>query len=154
HGLAVWFDADIGFSNGPGKAELIYGNAFFPFRQPLEVLPEDRIDVRLEARLIGDDYAWRWDTTLSSHGNTKCSFKQSTLFGVPLSASQLRKRAGSYVPEPNEEGVITGFVLAQMDGKNSNEQIAAHLLERFPHRFRDHHDALDTVFEVSEKYCV
>ena len=48
------------------RHELIYGNAFFPFQQPLEVLPEDRIDVRLEARFIGDDYTWRWDTTLWS----------------------------------------------------------------------------------------
>ena len=85
--------------------------------------------------------------------NAKCSFKQSTLFSAPLSTSQLRKRTGSYIPEPSEEGAITSFVLSQMDGKNSNEQIAAQLLNHFPHRFRDHHDALDTVFEVSEKYC-
>lgn len=157
HGLAVWFDAELlgaGFSNAPGRAEMIYGNAFFPFQQPLNVLPQDRIDVRLEARLIGDDYAWRWDTTLLSQGEAKCSFRQSTLFGVPLSASQLRKRAGSYVPEPSEEGAITRFVLSQMDGKNSNEQIAAEVLRHFSHRFRDHNDALDAVFEVSEKYCI
>lgn len=157
HGLAVWFDAELlgaGFSNTPGRVELIYGNAFFPFHQPLEVLADDRIDVRLEARLIGDDYTWRWDTTLWSQGNAKCSFKQSTLFGAPLSASQLRKRTGSYIPKANEEAAIAGFVLSQMDGKNSNEQIAAQLLDHFPHRFRDHYDALDTVFEVSEKYGV
>ena len=157
HGLAVWFDAEMlgaGFYNTPGSTELIYGNAFFPFQQPLGVLPEDRLDVRLEARLIGDDYTWRWDTTLWSQGNEKCSFRQSTLFGAPLSASQLRKRAGSYVPEPNEEGAIARFVLSQLDGKNSNEQIAAQLLKHFPHRFRDHYDALDIVFEVSDKYCV
>lgn len=157
HGLAVWFDAELlgaGFSNRPGSTELIYGNAFFPFQQPLIVLPEDRIDVRLEARLIGDDYTWRWDTTLWSQGNAKCSFKQCTLFGAPLSTSQLRKRAGNYVPEPSEEGAITRFVLSQMDGKNSNEQIAAQLLRHFPHRFRDHYDALDAVFEVSSKFGV
>ena len=157
HGLAVWFDAELlgaGFSNRPGSTELIYGNAFFPFQQPLIVLPEDRIDVRLEARLIGDDYTWRWDTTLWSQGNAKCSFKQCTLFGAPLSTSQLSKRAGNYVPERSEEGAITRFVLSQMDGKNSNEQIAAQLLNHFPHRFRDHYDALDAVFEVSEKYAI
>ena len=157
HGLAVWFDAELlgaGFSNRPGSTELIYGNAFFPFQQPLEVLPEDCIDVRLEARLISDDYTWRWDTTLWSQGNAKCSFKQSTLFGAPLSTSQLRKRTGSYIPEPSEEGAITRFVLSQMDGKNSNEQIAAQLLNHFPHRFRDQHDALGALFEVSEKYGV
>lgn len=101
HGLAVWFDAELfagnGFSNAPSETGLIYGNAFFAFEQPVDVAAEDRIEVRLEARLIGDDYAWRWDTTVTSRGQTKCSFRQSTLFGVPLSISQLRKQAGSHV---------------------------------------------------------
>jgi len=95
HGLAVWFDAELfegaGFSNAPGETELVYGNAFLAFEQPVEVVAEDRIDIRLEARLIGDDYAWRWDTTVTSHGQTKCSFRQSTLFGAPLSISKLHE---------------------------------------------------------------
>ena len=156
HGLAVWFDTElfegIGFSNSPSETELIYGNAFLPFEQPIEVRAEDRIDVRLEARLIGEDYAWRWDTTVISGGEQKCSFKQSTLFGVPLSVSQLRKRAGGYVPLPNAEGAVTGLVLSQIDGKNSNEQIAAALLENFPLLFHHYEDALDRVVEVSEKF--
>lgn len=96
HGLSVWFDAelfgDIGFSNAPGE-ELIYANAFFPFEHPLEVVAGDRIDVRFEARLMGDDYTWVWKTTLISNGRVQSSFKQSTLFAAPLSISELRKRA-------------------------------------------------------------
>lgn len=156
HGVAVWFDTElrdgIGFSNAPASEELIYGNAFFPFKQPVEVAAGDQIDVRVEARLIGDDYVWRWDTTLSSQENIKSSFKQSTLFGAPLSASQLRKRANTYVPESNEEGSIVNFVLSQMDGKNSNEEIAAELLKHFSHSFRDHNDALNLVAEMAVKY--
>jgi len=156
HGLALWFDTELfegtGFSNAPDAAELIYGNAFLPFEQPVEVVAEDRIEVRLEARLLGDDYAWRWDTTVISRGEAKCSFRQSTLLGVPLSAAKLRKRVGGYVPAPNEEGAVTGFVLSQIDGKNSNEQIAAALLETFPRRFRDREDAIDQVIQLSEKY--
>lgn len=156
HGLALWFDTDlfegIGFSNAPSETELIYGNAFLPFEQPVTVVADELIEVRLEARLIGEDYAWRWDTTVNSGGKTKCSFKQSTLFGVPLSVSQLRKRAGGHVPSPSEEGSVVRFVLSQIDGKNSNEQIAAALLENFPRRFQDYEDALDCVVELSEKF--
>jgi SAM-dependent methyltransferase len=98
HGLTIWFDAELfagkGFSNAPGEVELIYGNTFLPFDQPVDVAAEDRIDIRLEARLIGDDYAWRWDTTVTSRGEAKCSFRQSTLFGAPLSIPKLRERAG------------------------------------------------------------
>jgi type I protein arginine methyltransferase len=156
HGLALWFDTELfqatGFSNAPGETELIYGNCFLPFEQGVEVVAEDRIEVRLEARLIGEDYAWRWDTKVRSGAEAKCSFKQSTLFGAPLSVSQLRKRAGGHVPSPGEEGAVVRFVLSQIDGKNSNEQIAAALLESFPRRFRDYDDAFDRVVEVSEKF--
>ena len=156
HGLSIWFDTElcsgVGFSNAPGSAELIYGQGFFPFQQPLEVATGDRIDVRVEARLIGDDYVWRWDTALVSQDEIKCSFKQSTLFGTPLSAPQLRKRAGNYVPSVNEEGAIARFVLSKMDGENSNEQIAVELLAQFSSRFRNQHDALDLVTEIAEKY--
>lgn len=156
HGLAVWFDTellnDVGFSNAPGSTELIYGHGFFPLQQPVEVAAEDQIEVRLEARLIGDDYVWRWDTALLSQGRIKCRFKQSTLFGTPLSAAQLRKRASAYVPELNDEGAIARFTLSKMDGKNSNEQIAAALVHEFSGRFRNDSDALDFVTEISDKY--
>lgn len=156
HGLAIWFDTEllsgVGFSNAPGSAELIYGQGFFPFQQPLEVEAGEQIEVRLEAHLIKDDYVWRWDTTLVSRGKIKCSFKQSTLFATPLSPAQLRKRAGSYIPHVNEEGAVTGFVLSKMDGKNSNEQIAAELVTQFSSQFRNQNDALDLVTAISEKY--
>lgn len=104
HGLILWFDAElldgVGFSNAPGN-ELIYSNAFFPLQQPVNVEAGDQINVRLQAQLIGDDYTWRWDTTISSKGNTIGSFKQSTLLSVPLSTSELRKRATANVPEPD-----------------------------------------------------
>ena len=97
HGLAVWFDTElcegIAFSNAPGAEELIYGQAFFPFEEAVPIAGGDRVDVRLQARLIGDHYVWRWDTNVSSHTGSKHSFKQSTLLGVPFSTSALRKRA-------------------------------------------------------------
>ena len=156
HGLSVWFDAElidgVGFSNAPGDAELIYGQGFFPFQQPLAVAAGDQINVRLEARLIKDDYVWRWDTALVSEGKIKSCFKQSTLFGAPLSVAQLHKHAGPYVPKINEEGAVTRFVLSKMDGGNSNEQIAAALATDFSSRFRNQTEALDFVADMSDKY--
>jgi len=86
----LWFDSElhrgIGFSNHPTEPEMIYGNAFFPFSQPVEVMEDDRITLRLVAKMVGDDYVWRWDTDFP-----KTSFKQSTFFGVPLSPALLQK---------------------------------------------------------------
>lgn len=94
HGFTIWFDAelfeDIGFSNAPDREPLIYKSAFFSFQEPLAVSAGDRLDIHLEGRLIGDDYAWRWNTTVPATGIT---FKQSTLLGVPFSQDKLRKLA-------------------------------------------------------------
>jgi protein arginine N-methyltransferase 1 len=155
HGLALWFDAElidgVGFSNAPGGEELIYGNAFFPFKEPVQVEHSDQFEIRLEARLIGDDYVWRWDTKVP---DKTISFKQSTLLGAPLSPSQLRKRANSYVPRANDDGVIVRFVLSQIDGTNSLEKITTELVNQFPHRFADAYEAFDFVAAISEKYSV
>ena len=88
HGVAAWFDSElidgIGFSNHPSGPEMIYGNGFFPFSQPVDVRQNDRITLRLAAKMVGDGYVWRWDTEFP-----KTSFKQSTFYGVPLSKGHL-----------------------------------------------------------------
>jgi protein arginine N-methyltransferase 1 len=97
HGFAVWFDSelvdDIGFSNHPAAARMIYGQGFFPFSQPVEIAEGDRIELRLAAKFVQDDYVWRWDTNFIHQERTTTSFKQSTFYGVPLSTAQLRTSA-------------------------------------------------------------
>ena len=97
HGFAVWFDSelidDVGFSNHPAAPRMIYGQGLFPFSEPIKVFEGDRIDLRLTAKFIQDDYVWRWDTDFTDQERIKASFKQSTFYGVPLSTAQLRKSA-------------------------------------------------------------
>lgn len=93
HGIALWFDSEladgIGFSNRPGSAELIYGNAFLPFSRPVAVNEGEQIVLRLRADLVQDDYVWSWATDFPDQ---KIGFKQSTFMGVALSPEQLRKK--------------------------------------------------------------
>lgn len=97
HGFAVWFDSelvdDAGFSNHPAAPRMIYGQGFFPFSEPVDVVDGDRIELRLAAKFVQDDYVWRWDTDFRDQVRIKASFKQSTFYGVPLSTAQLRKSA-------------------------------------------------------------
>ena len=92
HGVAVWFDSElvdgVRLSNHPAAPKMIYGAGLFPFTQPVEVMEGDHIALRLAADLVHDGYVWRWETDFP-----KASFKQSTFYGVPLSAPQLRKSA-------------------------------------------------------------
>jgi protein arginine N-methyltransferase 1 len=97
HGFAVWFDSElidgVSFSNHPRGPETIYGNGLFPFSEPIALRAGDRVQIRLAAKTIEDDYVWRWDSDFFRRENEaqpNASFRQSTFFGVPLSNNQLR----------------------------------------------------------------
>ena len=159
HGIAVWFDSvlidEIGFSNAPGAPESIYGQGLFPFSHAVAVREGDRINVTLSAAFVNNDYVWRWETDFWRAGELvtpKTSFRQSTFFGVPLSPSQLRRRANAYAPVMNDDASMLQFVISQMNGKNSVEQIATRLEKQFPLRFRNNNEAFDAVADISEKY--
>jgi len=159
HGLLIWFDATladgVGFSNSPYTPETIYGGAFFPWSEPVELAPGDTVTVALKADLVGEDYVWRWDTHVldgAQPGQVKASFKQSTFFGAAVSATRLLRRASTYLPMLSEDGQIDQSILALTDGVSSLEEIARRVAARFPARFRRWEDALTRVAELSEKY--
>lgn len=158
HVLSLWFDSEliegVCLSNRPGEPELIYGNALFPFSQPVEVAEGDRITVNLAANLVGEDYVWRWHTRIFAGDtkNIKADFKQSTFFGTPLSAEQLHKRAADFVPSLSEDGQVHALVLQLIDGKTTIEEIAARVSKCFPLRLGDPKKALGKVGEVSQRF--
>jgi ribosomal protein L11 methyltransferase PrmA/PRMT5 arginine-N-methyltransferase len=159
HGFAIWFDCvvsdSISFSNCPGNEESIYGNAFFPFPQPVDVNKTTSIDIQLRADLVGEDYVWQWETTVSDHearSSIPTTFKQSTLLGTPLTQSQLQTRAANHVPELTSGGKVDYFVLSQIDGRSSLEEIARKLCGKFPDRFKTFEKALDAVGDLSNRY--
>src|SRR5262249_34030198 len=112
HGILVWFDMElgdgIGFSTGPAAPETVYGAAFFPWLEPVYVATGQNLCIELEAKLLEDDYFWRWTTQIDSLGKTgepTTRFEQSQLHGAVLSQEKLRKMASDYVPQLSEEGL-------------------------------------------------
>ncbi|MGB0564154.1 MAG: 50S ribosomal protein L11 methyltransferase [Spirulinaceae cyanobacterium] len=97
HGLGMWFDTrlyrEIGFSNAPEQPQYLYGQGFFPFEQPLEVQEGDRLQLRLQAKLVQNAYIWQWNTELQRQGKTVVRYRQSTFKGK-ISQAML-KRASS-----------------------------------------------------------
>jgi len=157
HGLCVWFDAivgdGIGFSNAPSAPELIYGSAFFPLPDPVVLVTGDTVSVAVQAHLVGEDYIWSWDTCVTSESKeVKAEFKQSTFFGVPLSAANLRKQAAKYIPALDQEGQIDRFILTSMDGRTSLNDIANAVSARYSSHFTTWQDALTRVGELSKRY--
>ena len=164
HGAAVWFDrivADgIKISNEPGAPKAvstsdIYGQAFFPWPNPVELEPGDRIFFRIMADLVKDEYTWRWETLVSSAEEgqrTKAQFRQSSLHGYPLSLESLKKREAEYIPPPNDDTRINAFILSKIDGNTSLRHIAHALTVNFPLRFNRWQDAMSRVGDIVVQY--
>ena len=95
HGLCLWFDstlaAGVSLSNAPDSPELIYGSVFFPFPEPVELKTGDRITVKMRTDPVGDDYVWRWSTTIerASAGVPALEFTQSTFLATFLTRETL-----------------------------------------------------------------
>jgi protein arginine N-methyltransferase 1 len=159
HGVAIWFDTvlvdGIGFSNAPGAAETIFGQAFFPWPEAVAIAPGDRISLALRADLVRDYHLWRWDTTVWDQKDPereRVNFKQSTFFDLPISTEVLHKRADDYLPRLSEEGQVKQLVYSLMDGKHSLGKISSLAAAQFPELFASYDDAKTTVADISEKY--
>ena len=159
HGLVVWFDADladgIGFSNFPSARETVYGSLFFPWPQPVPLAPDQFVAVDLEAKLLEEDYVWRWTTRIEPHDGARAPlihFEQSQLAGEVLSGAKLHRRAAAYVPHLSDEGRLRRRTFELMDGSASLEQIAHRLATEFPERFSKWEQALSYAGTVSQEY--
>lgn len=154
HGLAVWFDTELGgggFSNAPWAPELIYGRAWFPWPEAVRLRPGDEVRVEIHADLVRDDYLWRWSTEIRGpDGAVQTRFEQSDLEAVPLDVTELERLAPEHRPGLSEEGLVQRLVLERMDGRHSLQEIAEELRSTLPHLAPG--AVLDRVREVSRRY--
>ena len=148
HGLCLWFETDlldgIGYSSGPGSQKTIYGQAFLPWLEAVPLQQGQKIFVSLQAKLVGEEYIWRWETKIRG-GETKDGdrcFRQSTFQGANFTPRALRRRAADFVPSLSQEGQANRWLLQAMDGKTSLQQMAQAAAQRFPAIFPRWEDAL------------
>jgi len=87
HGVGAWFAWDgaegVSFSNSPLSGERhIFGQAFFPWPDALDLCRGDEVRVQLRADAVGPQYVYGWDTLVrGTDGSTKAAFRQSDFFG-------------------------------------------------------------------------
>ncbi len=159
HGIVVWFDADLAegasFSNAPGAPETIYGSLFFPWLHATPLAQGQTVCVTLAAKLVEDDYLWRWTThinPLEGSGVSAFHFEQSQLAGAVLSTTQLHRIAADHIPQLSEEGFVRRRTFELMDGRASLEEIAHKLADEFPRRFSSWQQALSYAGVVSQEF--
>ena len=156
HGFAVWFAAElaegVSFHTGPGT-DTIYQTAFFPWPDVVDVSAGDRIEADFQARLVGDEYVWIWESRVERRDRPSIGFRQSTFLANPPSPSRLRRRAHDFRPALGEEGRIDAMILARMDGGATLGEIAREVQAAFPARFPTWEEALTRVGRLSEGYA-
>ncbi|NOX98843.1 MAG: class I SAM-dependent methyltransferase [Verrucomicrobia bacterium] len=160
HGFYLWFDTEIapgiGFSGGPGKIRpSVYGCAFFPWPEPVEMKAGDEVSVHVEASLIAGEYIWLWNTSgfsSSESGKEAFSFTQSSFQSEVTALAQLRKRAHSHVPKLSDDGALQSAVLHLMDGDRDLEVITRKLMAKYPERFSKFEEGLAFVGNISEEF--
>lgn len=156
HGLCLWFDTHLwggeGFSCVPGAGKTVYGHVFLPWLAPVSLTPGQEITVELQVDPVGEDYIWRWNTSMAAHGAREAlHFVQSSFFGSELTREALRRRAMDYIPVLTESGEADRWILEAMDGRHSVEEIARGGVARFPEEFLSFGDALARVTRLAEK---
>jgi protein arginine N-methyltransferase 1 len=149
HGIVIWFDADLAdgvcFSNGPESPEMVYSSMFLPWEEPVSLFSGQIVRVHLYAKLLENNYFWRWVTRVESArapGEVHIQFKQSQLSGTMMSLKKIHKGASDFVPQLSEDGLAQRRTLELMDGKTSLDEIARRLTSEFPARFVSWQQAL------------
>ncbi len=167
HGVLAWFDTElldgIGFSNAPGKPELIYGQAFFPLQEPVHLSAGEQVIVRMAANLVAGEYVWRWETEVfSAPAGTASSpspperrlrLQQSTFLGETLGLEKLRRSEADYVPRLSANGQADRYLLSLIDGQLSLGEIARQAAAKFPERFPRWQDALTRVAKLAHNFA-
>ena len=157
HGLYVWFDGDlgagIGYSNAPQLSEMVYGRAFFPLGQAVQVLPGDKLTTHLTVKRVKGDHIYRWKSQVQgADGRIKASFDQSTFKARLIPVEQLRKAAVDYVPAITAEGEVLRFILDQIAQALPLKDIAVAVASTFPAKFANTDLAMQETVKVAQKY--
>jgi protein arginine N-methyltransferase 1 len=156
HGFALWFDSElaegVALCNAPGAPPLIYGMSFLPLSQPVEVQEGAALRLDLEARLVNDDYLWRWQCRIDGRDGVVTT-SQSSFHGTPLAPRTLSLAAADATPELSQDGLIDREALAMMDGATPLADIAERLHSRYPDAFPGAREALDRVAALARRYA-
>lgn len=147
HGWAGWFRMRLGpewLSTSPHEPPVHWSPAFLPVDPPIEVEKGDQLRFRLVRPPFGP---WSWFVESGQDEQ-----RHSTLFAAPLPAAALSKMSPHYRPGINKEGEAARFVLSQVDGDRSLQDLAGELSEQFPAMFADAGEYLSFVRKVVKQY--
>lgn len=160
HGFYLWFEAQVddqsSYSFAPGAPMTVYGSAFFPWKEPLELAVSDSLRIDLSVHFGPDGYDWSWNTQHCPANNERprIQFKQSTFLNSSATGKEdLKKQTPTFKPRLNEKGKIALTALNLMEQGLSLEEIATQLKSTFPERNKSSESWLRTVSDLSYNFA-
>lgn len=164
HGFGSWadfiFPGGNSFSLSYEKPVRAYSRAFFPMPEPVSVETGDCIQMKVSVmkKPLPNRHTWSWWGVIEDrHGRGKSKWQCSTLHLSQFQKQDIefsRYIDTDYCPVLNEEGHLRRFILEQMNGNMTIEQIANELLVRFPENFPSVDKALTKVVRLVKKCSV
>ncbi len=129
HGLAYWFDIDLGggerLSNAPGAEPGSWGHLFLPVDPPLQVRAGDTVlaTVRTDTAADGVPRWLKWELAVGEERRKGHEFR-----AAPASLGDLAMASPDAVPRLAPRGELESRVLALTDGKRSIRDIAREIV--------------------------
>ena len=161
HGFGSWadfiFPGGHSFSLSYEKPVTTYSRAFFPLPEPVSVDSGDCIQMKVSVmkKPLPNNHSWSWGGEIFDHqGHKKAKWQNSTLHLAPFQQQDtflVQSLDPGYRPVLNKEGYVRRFILDQMDGKKTLQEIAEQTTERFPEEFSSLGDALTKVARLVKK---
>ncbi|HNZ37592.1 MAG TPA: class I SAM-dependent methyltransferase [Candidatus Marinimicrobia bacterium] len=150
HGLIGWWDCWFTdqqfFSNSPQSGNNSWGQLIFPFRYPINVKSGESVKISLmvlESSPSGlIDYKWK----ITHHSGSQ---EQDTFSGRFFDLQQFNQMRRDVIPSLNEKRLIQTFILNQIDGKRSWDEIAEIVMKMFPEKFASKEDVFKIVLQLS-----
>jgi predicted RNA methylase len=140
HGWVGWFAMQLGdkwLSTGPHEPPLHWSAAFLPLDPPLELAVGEEINFKLQRPAFGD-WSWKVKTNTTSQ-------QHSTFLASPMTLKKIKKFSPQYQPSLNDKGKAAQYVLTNIDGKLSVEQLSTKLTKEYPQLFKQQKQALNFV---------
>ncbi len=161
HGFGSW--ADFIFPDG-NRFSLsyetpvtTYSRAFFPTPEPVSVEAGDVIQMNVSVlkKPLPKNHSWSWwGRIVDRTGRSKAKWQSSSFHLAPFLKQDLylpRSFAADYRPVLNKEGHLRKFILEQIDGKQTMEEIARRVAEKFPVECPSLDEALNRVARLAKK---
>lgn len=138
HGIYVWFDAQVDpeatYSFAPDHPMSVYGSAFFPWSERIDVKKNDKVTIDLAVHFGSNGFDWTWKTAHlpSVTGKSVTRFQQSTFFDSDaISKDAIKRQSPQFTPDLSQEGRITLRAMSLMDQTRTIAQIAQLLESEF-----------------------